>query len=117
MVGDLDTLTYQLLVDDGALQVVVWLRPLLDPLRSLTDDGFDLPAQLPADVFGHVDLLIFRASSSTRTSQSPPERLLWPGKVCLFMGGILRLDVTPARTRTAWAGPTSGISGVSAGVG
>src|SRR5918997_6751850 len=29
------------------------LCPPLDPLRPLTDDSFDLPAQLTAHVFGH----------------------------------------------------------------
>src|SRR5918994_6361439 len=53
VVGDLDALAYQLLVDGGALQVFGRLRSLPDQRPPLTDDGLDLPAQLPAHIFGH----------------------------------------------------------------
>src|SRR5215210_67848 len=66
VVGNLHALTCQPLVDGRALEVALRLRSLLDPLRPLTDDGFDLPTQLPAHVFGHV------------SSSYPPYTLLEP---------------------------------------
>src|SRR5215203_3450501 len=70
VVGDLDALTHQPLVDGGALQVSVGFRSLLDLLRPLTDDGFDLPAQLPAHIFGHAGLLISLLISISRTRRN-----------------------------------------------